>query len=85
MKGIIRLGDKTSSGGVVLTASDKRVIMGKGIARVGDSVSCPKHGNNSIVEGDSTITDQGIAVAFNGHKTACGCSLISSLSNVGIK
>ncbi|POT57520.1 PAAR domain-containing protein [Citrobacter amalonaticus] len=85
MRGIIRLGDKTTCGGTVLTASEKRIIMGKGIARVGDSVSCPKHGNSKIVEGDSSITEQGIPVAFNGHRTNCGCTLISSLSNVGVK
>jgi hypothetical protein len=39
---IVRLGDKTSHGGVVITASAIHTIEGVGIARVGDQVSCPK-------------------------------------------
>lgn len=81
MKGVIRLGDKTNHGGSVLTASNNVTVRGKGVARIGDSVSCPKkgHGPTTIVEGDPNITDQGIPIAFDGHKCACGCNLISSM------
>ncbi|MBV4413279.1 PAAR domain-containing protein [Enterobacteriaceae bacterium YMB-R22] len=84
MIGIVRLGDITSGGGVVLTASRTRTIMGKGLARIGDKVSCPLHGENTIIEGNEKIKDEGKAIAFNGHRLACGCKLISSLSHVGI-
>lgn len=79
---IIRLGDKTTHGGVVISASPIHTIHGKGIARVGDMVSCPKsgHGNNPIVEGSQTFTIDGRAVALHGHHSACGCALIASLS-----
>lgn len=84
MKGIIRLGDKTDHGGEVITASSTFVCLGKGVARVGDLVTCPKdgHGVTAIIEGHATFTDNGIPVAFDGHQAACGCKLISSLTSV---
>ena len=41
---VVRLGDQTSHGGVVISASATHTIEGVGIARVGDQVSCPKPG-----------------------------------------
>ncbi|OCG00733.1 hypothetical protein A9G10_03860 [Gilliamella sp. wkB308] len=83
--GVIRLGDSTDHGGKVITASSTMIVLGKPVARVGDLVSCPikNHGVNPIIEGESSFTDQGKCIALDGHKTACGCSLISSVSKVG--
>lgn len=85
MKGIIRLGDKTDHGGTVISASETFICFGKGVARVGDMVTCPitGHGVTPIVEGHPTFTDKGKPVAFDGHRAACGCKLISSLPAVG--
>lgn len=85
MKGIIRLGDPTSHGGKVITASSHTFIKTKPVARVGDLVSCPipGHGVNPIVEGEANLLDEGKKIALDGHKTACGCSLISTLDDVG--
>jgi hypothetical protein len=49
---IVRLGDPTSHGGKVISASTTHLIGGIGIARVGDKVICPisGHGVNAIVE-----------------------------------
>lgn len=79
---IIRLGDKNTQNGVVISASPTHTILGKGIARVGDMVNCPKsgHGTNQIVEGSPTFTIDGRQVALHGHRSACGCALIASLS-----
>lgn len=79
---IVRLGDKTSHGGAVITASVTHTISGIGIARVGDKVSCPQqgHGVNAIVEGSATYTVGGRQVALHGHHCACGCTLIASLA-----
>ncbi|OCG26187.1 hypothetical protein A9G28_07150 [Gilliamella sp. Fer1-1] len=84
-RGVIRLGDLTDHGGKVITASSTMTILGKPVARVGDLVSCPikGHGINPIIEGESTFSDQGKLVALDGHKSSCGCSLISSISEVG--
>lgn len=79
---IIRLGGPTSHCGKVISASVTHTIGGLGIARVGDSVACPVagHGVNPIVEGAPTFLIDGRMVALQGHHSACGCMLISSLA-----
>lgn len=78
---IVRKGDKTSSGGVVQSASETHSIMGIGIARMGDVVSCPLpgHGINKIAKGAATFHIGGIAVALDGDPCECGCRLVASL------
>lgn len=85
MRGVIRLGDPTSHGGEVVSAAGNYSIMNKGVARVGDSCTCPKrgHSNCTIAEGDPNWTIDGRAVALHGHKTTCGAELISTLGNLG--
>lgn len=79
---IIRLGDLTSHGGKVVSASNTHFIGGIGIARVGDMVLCPigGHGVNPIIEGAPTYVIGGRMVALHGHRSACGCTLISSVA-----
>ena len=81
MKRVIRLGDPTSHGGTVVSASSTVNINGKPVARLGDSVTCPipGHGAVTIVEGDSAWLDDGRPIALEGHKTSCGASLISTM------
>jgi uncharacterized Zn-binding protein involved in type VI secretion len=78
---IVRLGDLTSHGGRVITASPTHTILGIGIARVGDKLRCPMpgHGVSVIVEGAASFSIGGRMVALHGHRGACGCTLISSL------
>ncbi|WP_432241571.1 PAAR domain-containing protein [Herbaspirillum robiniae] len=85
MRGVIRQGDRTSHGGQVIATSPASEIMGLAVACVGDACSCPQRGHDDcvIVEGDSGVTVNGRAVAFDGHKTSCGARLISSLSTSG--
>ncbi|MCT8248194.1 PAAR domain-containing protein [Proteus vulgaris] len=85
-KNIILLGDKTSHGGIVITATSDLIINGKKVAKVGDKVNCPKkgHGINSIIEGSSDFTCQGTALATEGCHTECGCYLISSITNFSL-
>ena len=79
MKDIIRLGDTTTQGGVVLEAFSRTDLNGKPIAGVGHKVSCPLcKGIFPIVEGSATDSVDGIAVALDGMKTACGAALIAS-------
>lgn len=82
-RALIRLGDRTSHGGVVLQASAFTSSGGKRVARVGDLVKCPKkgHGTCPIVTGDPTFIVDGKPVARHGDKTACGASLIASQHN----
>jgi uncharacterized Zn-binding protein involved in type VI secretion len=44
---------------------------------MGDKTSCPKHGPNPIVSGDSTLIIDGKPAARHGDKTACGATLIA--------
>lgn len=84
MKRVIRLGDPTSHGGRVVSAAASYSVMGKGIARVGDQVSCPERGHATavIVEGDPDWVIDGRAVALEGHRTSCGATLISTLPDL---
>ena len=84
MKGVIRLGDPHSHGGNVITASGAD-FDGKPVALVGDSVSCPKkgHGINPIIEGHPTWLMHERQVVIEGCQAACGCVLISTLTQVG--
>ncbi|HEY4293617.1 PAAR domain-containing protein [Luteibacter sp.] len=84
MKGIIREGDRHSGGGCVLAGSTTRVLAGRGVARLGDPVSCPVHGKNRIAKVSGRLISDGVEVAVDGDTCACGCRLISSLTAVGL-
>ncbi|WP_447749008.1 PAAR domain-containing protein [Pseudomonas nicosulfuronedens] len=77
-KGLVLLGDKTTHGGEVISASSTHWVKGKPAALVGDEVSCPAHGANAIVEGGVGWTEDGRAIVVDGCKSACGCQVISS-------
>ena len=87
MKGIVRVGDRTSGGGTVLAGSSSMRFGGLYVAREGDPVSCPVpgHGRTVIAEGHSSFRDNGVPVAFDGHRCACGCVLISSMPTAGAR
>lgn len=86
MRGIIRVGDATSHGGRVTTGSTMSEVMGRPVARIGDMCVCPIAGHQAcvIVEGDPNVTVDGRPAAFDGHKTSCGATLISSMPTSGI-
>ncbi|PTD96015.1 PAAR domain-containing protein [Pseudothauera lacus] len=79
----ILLGDSTDHGGTVITASESSDCEGRGIARVGDKVTCPRKGHGRvtvIATGDPTALIDGRPAARHGDKTACGATLIASQS-----
>jgi uncharacterized Zn-binding protein involved in type VI secretion len=80
MKGIIRLGDATSHGGKVVAATSTVLVHNIAVARKGDACVCPLNGHSPcvIAEGDPEVLIAGVPVAFEGHKTSCGATLISS-------
>lgn len=80
MKGVIRFGDATSHGGKVVVASSMARVNGITVARQGDACICPIKGHSPcvIAEGDPKVLLDGVPVAFEGHKTSCGATLISS-------
>lgn len=74
---VIRKGDKTSHGGVVLTGDETVVIFGQAMARMGDEVSCPKcAGKHRIVEGVQDASSDK-KIALEGMRTSCGATLIA--------
>lgn len=79
MPNIIRLDDPTSHGGKVASVSASRFIVGgRAVARVGDACTCPIHGPGEIIEGSAHHAIGGVRVAYDGHKTSCGATLIST-------
>lgn len=85
MKNVIRLGYVSSHGGRVIAASATTFVNGIGVARQGDACICPVKGHSPcvIMEGDPAVLIGGIPVAFQGHKTSCGATLISSVPTSG--
>lgn len=85
MRNVILLGDATDHGGKVISASPNSFVDGRAIARRGDACVCPRRGHHHcvIVEGDPAVLIDGIPVAFEGHKTSCGATLIASTANCG--
>lgn len=85
MPGPIRLGDKTTGGGVVISCQLGNFWPIDGIpgAVLGDMATCPKHkGVFPFVECDNstTFTEAELGVVLEGHKLACGCYAISSVA-----
>lgn len=86
MPNVIRLGDPTSHGGkVVSVAATHFTVDGIPVACVGDACSCPIGGHDdcTIAEGDPGHVIDGVAVAYDGHKTTCGAALIATVGHFG--
>ncbi|EAA8471446.1 PAAR domain-containing protein [Salmonella enterica subsp. enterica] len=86
MKGFVVLGDKTTHGGTVISASSTMVVNGKSVALIGDKVSCPVpgHGVNAIVEGTAHWVSDGKLVVVDGCQCECGCKVISGAPEMSI-
>ncbi|WUR12995.1 PAAR domain-containing protein [[Empedobacter] haloabium] len=79
-KGVIRLGDKTSHGGSVISAAPDLKALGKCVAVEGNQVTCPKcNGVFAITPQGGERKHRGKEVAYDGDKAACGAKLLSSI------
>jgi uncharacterized Zn-binding protein involved in type VI secretion len=77
-RALIRKGDKTTHGGEVLTGDETFIVEGRAVARVGDSVSCPRcRGTHQIVTGAPTMFSPQM-MARHDDLTDCGAKLIAS-------
>lgn len=84
MANVIRLGDLTSHGGKVTHVAATHVTVdGIPVACVGDACSCPIAGHDgcTVAEGDPDHLIDGVAVAYDGHKTTCGAALIATVGH----
>lgn len=78
---VIRRGDSTSHGGVVIEGFSDGPwgVFGTPAAGLGHAVTCPLHrGLQRIAEGDSSKKVHGVPIALEGMKTTCGATLIAS-------
>lgn len=85
-KGFVLLGDKTTHGGQVISATSTMLVNGKKVALLGDKISCPMpfHGVNAIIEGSPEWMSDGKAIVVNGCRCQCGCQVISSSPDCAI-
>lgn len=78
MQPVARLGDPSSHGGHITTASSDVTADGIGIARQGDSHSCPIAGHGvTAMSSTSIVTVDGHAVIRVGDTAACGAVITS--------
>ena len=80
MRAVVRLGDSSSHGGTVITASSKVLVRGAPVARAGDLHSCPVpgHGVTAITTGAARCKVEGSPVARDGDVVGCGAVLVAS-------
>ncbi|MFZ4529903.1 MAG: PAAR domain-containing protein [Undibacterium curvum] len=79
-KAVARLGDATSHGGRIITASSACPVMGIVAALEGDMTICPKcKGTYPILPTPGAGTMNGKTFAHHNTETACGATLIASL------
>lgn len=80
-RGAIRRGDLHSGGGQ-MTEARGVLVDGRQQCILGDRAPCPLHGGTFalVSGGDGGALFNGIALAFEPAKLACGCTLSSSCS-----
>ncbi|AIR62100.1 PAAR motif family protein [Cedecea neteri] len=82
---VVILGDSTSHGGKVTSASSSFEISGKYAALLNDTVSCPEHGTNKIIECDiSAYEENGRGIVLHGYRTQCGAIVIASMQDMEV-
>jgi uncharacterized Zn-binding protein involved in type VI secretion len=84
MKNVIRLGDATSHGGKVVSASASNFkVQEIPVACVGDTCSCPIPGHSgcTITTGSPHHKISGKSIAFDGDSLSCGAKLIASFKH----
>lgn len=81
MAAVARLGDPHSHGGVIITSATRTKVNGILIARVGDLIACPIHGNNPIISGSPKFKIEGQLVARVGSQCACGAVITAGSPN----
>ncbi|WP_095067342.1 S-type pyocin domain-containing protein [Pseudomonas sp. Irchel 3A18] len=71
---VIREGDPTTTGGIVVAGSCANSIEYRKTARISDPVWCPAcKCMGYIAEGNPTVMDEYVALATHGHAVKCGC------------
>lgn len=82
MPRVCRLGDTSSHGGAVTSASPNVFVNSIAVARLNDTFSCPIHGAQTIVSASGTVFANNRGVARLGDAISCGAVLTSASPNV---
>lgn len=79
------LGDTTSHGGRVISASATLDVFGKRVALFNDQVSCPLHGTNKIIDADNRVyEEQGRGIVLHGSQTECGATVYAQYTDIEV-
>lgn len=71
---VIREGDPTTTGGIVVAASAQFIVEHRKAARLSDPVWCPECSSMGfIAEGNPSFIEQNLPVATHDHAVKCGC------------
>lgn len=86
-RNVVRLGDPTTHGGCVISASSTTTVEGKPVALIGDLVSCPiiGHGVNRIIEAAKRSFSDGKAIVMDQCLCECGCRVLSTIHTTEIE
>ncbi|AXF22676.1 PAAR domain-containing protein [Burkholderia pyrrocinia] len=84
MKIPVCLGDTTTHGGIVKTASSTFTLDGRKVALHHDIVSCPEHGDNRIIESGEGYREGNRNWVVHRCRTACGSEVIASSTGMKI-
>lgn len=79
----IVLGDTSSHGGTVQSATTGFTVNGIAVAGHGDSFECPLHGTVAIESTGRGVQSNGKTPARDGDIASCGASLIASQKGIG--
>jgi uncharacterized Zn-binding protein involved in type VI secretion len=77
-----RLGDTSTHGGAIATASPNVSANSIPVARLHDQFNCPLHGTQQIVTASGTVKANGRGVARIGDLISCGATISSGSPNV---
>lgn len=83
MPAVARLGDTSSHGGTIISASSNLSADGQGVARAGDLHSCPISGHGiTPLSSSSTNTNGGKSIVRVGDTAGCGAVITSGSPTV---
>lgn len=82
---LIVLGDTTTHGGAVQSATTGFTANGIAVAGHGDIVHCPAHGIVTIQAPQNGLRGNGKTPAHAGDTTTCGATLIASQRGVSVQ
>ena len=85
MPAVARLGDPSSHGGTIISASGDVMADGIGVARAGDMHQCPIKGHGiTALTSTSTVTVDGKPVIRVGDTAGCGAAITAGSPVVSV-